>query len=69
MFLPILKNEKKKNNSLTLTVSFYDVSYAFQSEPKLCSWDEFQGSRCSKRVRYLTFKWLQRGLNPQSLSS
>ena len=32
-----LEKWTKKNNSLTLTVSFYHVTYAFQSEPKLYS--------------------------------
>ena len=30
---------------------------------------ERQGTPCSKQARYLKFKWQQRDLNPQTLSS
>ena len=48
-----------------LVVCYYHVTYEFQSESTLYSLPECQGTPFS----YLKFKWQQRDLNPQPLSS
>ena len=45
------------------------VMYTFHREFILLEFPECQGTPCSKQLRYLKFKWLQRDLNPQPLSS
>ena len=40
------------------------IAHEFQSESTLYSLPECQGIPCSKQAPYLTFKWLQRDLNP-----
>ena len=54
---------------IMLTVCYYHVTHAFQSESTLYSWPECQGTLCSKQARYLKFTWQQRDSNPPPLSS
>ena len=54
---------------IMLTVCYYHVTYAFQSESTLYSWPECQGTFCSKQARYLKFTWQQWDSNPPPLSS
>ena len=52
-----------------MSVCYYHVTYEFQSESTVYSLPECQKIPCSKRTPYLKFKWQQRDLNPQPLSS
>ena len=51
-----------------LTVSYYHVTYEFESEFTLYSLPECQGTPCSKQAPYLKFKWQQRDSNSHPLS-
>ena len=55
--------------TVSLTVCCYDVTYEFQSESKLYSLHECQGTPCSKQWPYLKFKWQQQESNQHRLSS
>ena len=52
-----------------MSVCYYHVTYEFQSESTVYSLPEYQKTPCSKMTPYLKFKWQQRDLNPQPLSS
>ena len=54
---------------LHLHACFYHVTYEFQSESRLYSLPECQGTPCSKQAPFLKFKWRQPDSNPQRLSS
>ena len=55
------------NNNIKLSVSYYHVTYAFQSELRyMIVW--MSRNSCSKKVPYLNFMWLQQDSNPQPLS-
>ena len=55
--------------SLEVTVCYYNATYKFQSQPTPCSLPECQGNSSLKEAPYLKFKWQQRNLKPQPLSS
>ena len=46
-----------------LSVRYYNVTYEFQSESKLYSLPECQGTSSLKQAPYLKFKWQQRVSN------
>ena len=58
-----------KTETLWIWLCYYHVTYEFQRESKLYSLPECQGTPSSKQVPYLKFKWQQRSLNLQLLSS
>ena len=64
-----LKKKKKKKIINIMTVCYYHITYEFQIESTLYSLPECQGTACSKQEPYLKFKWQQRDLDPQPLSS
>ena len=60
---------KSNKSKECMTVSYYHLTYKFQSESTVYSLAECQGPLCSKQSRYIKFKWQQRNSNLQPLSS
>ena len=64
------KDHRPKVMKASLLDSMFLLCYVHVSQGiHTLEFPECQGTPCSKQLRYLKFKWLQRDLNPQPLSS